>query len=72
LYTQERTDFTYNDGLISKWLSHKNEPTLETIEYSYLKGKLVSVFLGNYKIKYMHNADKTVFENLPSVQEMLS
>lgn len=60
--TQERTEFTYTDGLISKMVKlNKTNQLLETIEYSYLKGKLVSVFsLGNYKIKYTHNADKTV------------
>ena len=60
--TQERTDFTYTDGLISKMVKlNKTNQLLETIEYSYLKGKLVNVFsLGNYKINYTHNADKTV------------
>jgi hypothetical protein len=60
--TQERTDFTYTDGLISKMVKlNKTNQLLETIEYSYFKGKLVSVSsVGNYKINYTHNADKTV------------
>ncbi|TWI03382.1 hypothetical protein IQ05_00326 [Flavobacterium tiangeerense] len=65
--TQERTDFTYTDGLISKMVKlNKTNQLLETIEYSYFKGKLVSVSsVGKYKIKYTHNADKTVsFEKL--------
>jgi hypothetical protein len=38
----------------------KTNQLLETIEYSYLKEISVSFSIGNYKIKYMHNADKTV------------
>lgn len=60
--TQKRTDFTYADGLISKTITlNKTNQLLETIEYSYLNGKLSEVeSLGNYRIKYIHNSDKTV------------
>ncbi len=59
---QKRTDFTYTDGLITKLVTlNKTNRLLETIEYSYLKGKLVGVeSLGNYRIKYIHNSDETV------------
>ena len=59
---EKRTDFTYTDGLITKMqtLNKKNQ-LLETIEYSYLKGKLSLVqSLGNYRIKYIRNSDETV------------
>ena len=60
--SQDRTDFTYADGLISKMVTlNKTNQLRETTEYSYLKGKLVRVLsLGNYKINYIHNSDKTV------------
>ena len=60
--SQDRTDFTYTDGLISKMITlNKTNQLLENIEYSYRKGKLVRVIsLGNYKINYIHNLDKTV------------
>ncbi|RKS15152.1 hypothetical protein [Flavobacterium sp. 120] len=59
---QKRTDFTYTDGLITKRvILNKANQLLETIEYSYLVGKLVEVeSLGNYRINYIHNTDKTV------------
>ncbi|MDI6031883.1 hypothetical protein QLS91_02230 [Flavobacterium sp. LB2P84] len=59
---QKRTDFTYTDGLITKIVTlSKTNQLLETNEYSYLEGKLVEVeSLGNYRIKYIHNTDKTV------------
>lgn len=59
---QKRTDFTYTDGLIMKTVTlNKTNQLLETIEYNYLKGKLVEVeSLGNYRINYIHNSDKTV------------
>lgn len=59
---QKRTDFIYTDGLITKMLTlNKKNQLLETIEYSYLKGKLSLVqSLGNYRIKYIHNSDETV------------
>ncbi|MFV5703823.1 hypothetical protein ACM55F_18355 [Flavobacterium sp. XS2P12] len=59
---QKRTDFTYADGLITKTVTlNKTNQLLETIEYSYLEGKLVEVeSLGNYRINYIHNSDKTV------------
>lgn len=60
--TEKRTDFTYTDGLITKRvILNKANQLLETIEYSYLVGKLVEVeSLGNYRINYIHNTDKTV------------
>jgi hypothetical protein len=59
---QKRTDFTYTDGLITKIVAlNKTNELLETNAYSYLEGKLVEVeSLGNYRIKYIHNSDKTV------------
>lgn len=59
---QKRTDFTYTDGLITKTIAlNKTNQQSETIEYSYLEGKLVEVeSLGNFRIKYSHNSDKTV------------
>ncbi|WP_338647474.1 hypothetical protein V5J73_02875 [Flavobacterium sp. KS-LB2] len=59
---KKRSDFTYTDGLITKMtLLNKTNQLLETINYSYLEGKLVEVIsLGNYRIKYIHNSDKTV------------
>ncbi|MDI6044940.1 hypothetical protein [Flavobacterium yafengii] len=59
---QKRTDFTYTDGLITKTvILNKTNQLSETIEYSYLVGKLVEVeSLGNYRINYIHNSDKTV------------
>ena len=60
--TKKRTDFTYDDGLITKRVTlNKTSQLLETIEYSYLEGNLVQVeSLGNYRIKYIHNSDETV------------
>lgn len=60
--TQKRTDFTYTDGLITKMvILNKKNQFLETIEYSYLGGKLSEVeSLGSYKTMYVHNSDKTV------------
>jgi hypothetical protein len=59
---QKRADFTYTDGLITKTvILNKTNQLSETIEYSYLVGKLVEVeSLGNYRINYIHNTDKTV------------
>ena len=59
---KKRTDFTYTDGLINKTVTlNKVSQLLETIEYSYLEGKLVEVeSLGNYRINYIHNSDRTV------------
>jgi hypothetical protein len=60
--TQKLTVFTYADGLITKVVTlNKTNQQSETIEYSYLLGKLVEVeSLGNYRINYIHNSDKTV------------
>ncbi|MFE3868884.1 hypothetical protein ACFX5E_12495 [Flavobacterium sp. LS2P90] len=59
---KKRTDFTYTDGLITKVVMlNKTNQLQETIEYSYLEGKLVEAeSLGNYRVKYIHNSDKTV------------
>lgn len=59
---QKHTDFTYADGLISKTVTiNKTNQLVETIEYTYISGELVSVkSLGNYRISYTHNSDKTV------------
>lgn len=60
--SEDRTDFTYTEGLITKIVTlNKTNQLLETNEYSYLEGKLVKVeSLGNYRINYIHNSDKTV------------
>lgn len=59
--TQKRTDFTYTDGLIAKTVTlNKTTQLLETIEYSYLNGKLDKVESLGYRIKYIHNSDNTV------------
>lgn len=59
---QRHTDFTYTNGLITKMVMlNKTNQLLETIEYSYLEGNLVEVeSLGNYRINYIHNSDRTV------------
>lgn len=59
---QKSTAFTYRDGLITKMITlNKKNQLLETIEYSYLKGKLSEVqSIGNYRINYIHNSDKTI------------
>jgi hypothetical protein len=58
----KHTDFTYTDGLITKIVTlDKESQELETIEYSYIEGRLVSVkSLNNYRINYVHNSDGTV------------
>jgi hypothetical protein len=60
--THKRTDFTYADGLISKTITlNKTNQLVETIEYTYVAGELVTVnSMGNYRINYIHNSDKTV------------
>ena len=62
---QKLTDFTYTDGLITKIATlNKTNQILATIEYRYLEGKLVKAeFLGNCRINYIHNSDKTVSYN---------
>ena len=63
--TTSRTDFTYTDGLITKTvLLNKSNQLRETIDYKYLDGKLIEVTSSeNYKIKYIHNVDRTVSYN---------
>lgn len=58
----QRSDFTYTDGLITRIaVSNKTTKILETIDYTYLAGKLVQVeSLGKYITKYSHNTDKTI------------
>jgi len=59
---KQHTDFSYMDGLITKMVvSDKTNKTVNTIEYSYLRGKLISVkSLNNYTIKYTANSDGSV------------
>ena len=60
---QKHTCYTYTDDLITKKVTlNKTNQLEETIEYSYMEGKLIEVIsLGNYRINYIHNSDKTVF-----------
>jgi hypothetical protein len=56
------TDFKYKDGLITRIVVlNKATKVVKTINYSYIKGKLVQVeSLGNYIPKFNHNIDKTI------------
>lgn len=58
----KHTDFIYTDGLITKIVTlDKESQVVETIEYSYLEGRLVSArSLNNYRISYVHHSDGTV------------
>lgn len=58
----KRTDFTYEDGLISKAVTlDKTSQFIETTEYTYIAGELVRAkSLNNYIINYIHNPDETV------------
>lgn len=60
--TQKRSDFTYTDGMITKIVTfNKKNQLSETNLYRYLEGKLVEVESSSkYRIKYIHNSDKTV------------
>ena len=60
--TLKSTDFKYKDGLITRIdVLNKATKVLETINYSYVEGKLVQAeSLGNYIIKFSHNTDKTI------------
>ena len=59
---QKHIDYTYTDDLITKTVTlNKTNQLVETIEYRYVENKLVEVeSLGNYRINYIHNSDKTV------------
>ena len=63
--TTEAKVFTYTDHLITKTvLLNKSNQFREIIDYKYLDGKLIEVMSSeNYKIKYIHNADRTVSYN---------
>jgi hypothetical protein len=56
------TDFKYKDGLITRIVVlNKATKALDTINYSYVEGKLVLVeSVGNYTTKYIHNPDNTI------------
>lgn len=58
----KHTDFIYTDGLITKIVTlDKKSQVVETIEYSYIEGRLVTAkSLNNYRISYVHNSDGTV------------
>lgn len=59
---KERIDFSYMDGLISKIvILDKTKQATSTIEYSYLRGQLVSAkSSNNYIIKYTANSDSSI------------
>lgn len=59
---QKHVDFTYTNGLITKIVTlNKTNQVQVTTEYNYFEGKLTQVeSLGNYRINYIHNSDKTV------------
>lgn len=59
---EKHVDFTYTDGLISKIATvDKKKQLLETIEYTYVAGKLVQAkSTNNYTINYIHNSDGIV------------
>ena len=60
--SKEKIEYTYNNGLITKVVKYNKETQLNTtLEYTYLKGKLVKAkSVNNYVIYYTHNADATV------------
>jgi hypothetical protein len=59
---KQHTDFSYMDGLITKIIVlDKTNQAVNTIEYSYLRGKLVSAkSLNNYIINYTPNSDGSI------------
>ncbi|SDW82343.1 hypothetical protein [Flavobacterium degerlachei] len=59
---KQHTDFSYMDGLITKIVVlDKTNKTVNTIEYNYLRGKLVSAKSSdNYIIKYTANSDNSI------------
>jgi hypothetical protein len=60
--TSATTDFSYLDGLFTKIIVlDKTNQVVTTIEYSYLRGQLVSVTsLNNYIINYIPNSDGSI------------
>lgn len=59
---KQRTDFSYMDGLITKiTVLDKASQVSNTIEYSYLRGQLLSAkSVNNYIINYMPNSDGSI------------
>lgn len=60
--TKQRTEFSYMDGLITKVIVlDKATAVSSTIEYSYLRGQLLSAkSLNNYIINYSPNSDGSI------------
>lgn len=60
--SKEKIDYTYDDGLITKIVKYNKQTQVSiTLEYTYLKEKLVRVKSSqNYVIYYTHNADATI------------
>jgi hypothetical protein len=58
----QRADFSYMDGLITKIVVlDKGNQVVTTTEYNYLRGQLVSAkSLGNYIINYIPNSDGSI------------
>jgi hypothetical protein len=59
---KQRADFSYMDGLITKIVVlDKTNQVVTTIEYSYLRGQLVTAkSLNNYIINYIPNSDGSI------------
>ncbi|MFQ3174759.1 MAG: hypothetical protein ACI8W0_001883 [Flavobacterium sp.] len=59
---KQHTDFSYMDGLITKIVMlDKTNQVVNTIEYSYLRGQLVSAkSLNNYIVNYIPNSDGSI------------
>jgi hypothetical protein len=59
---KQRADFSYMDGLITKIIVlDKTSQVVSTIQYSYLRGQLVSAkSLNNYIINYLPNSDGSI------------
>lgn len=60
--SKEKIDYTYENGLITKIVKYNKQTQLSvTLEYTYLKEKLVKVKSSqNYVIYYTHTTDATV------------
>lgn len=60
--SKEKIDYTYDNGLITKIVKYNKQTQLSiTLEYTYLKEKLVRVKSSqNYVIYYTHTSDATV------------
>lgn len=59
---KQHTDFSYMDGVITKiTVLDKTNQVLNTIEYSYLRGQLITAkSLNNYIINYAPNSDGSI------------